>query len=114
MNILRKNINSFIKINGKKSFSLYSYAPITDSDYSLVPFAYVITITSILWGAESVNKVKIVESTLNNYIYDLYLKCLQSNEKKCCLEFKEYLNDVFYKKNKSQQFNVKFENYENN
>lgn len=112
MNILRNNINSYQKIKYAKSFSLYSYAPITDSDYSLVPFAYMITITSIIWSAESINKVKIVESTLNNYVHELYSKCRETNSKESCFKFKEYLYDVFYKKNiNTNKFNINFEHY---
>ena len=103
-------LNTILLFNRRlQNRSLYSYAPITDSDYSLVPFAYVVTITSILWGAESVNKVKIIESSNDRFVTEIFIKCRESNSKESCLLLKKYLENTFYKNNyNGENFTINF------
>ena len=78
--------------------------------FSLVPLAYVITITSILWGFESYNNKKLVYNSYANVVNDIYIDCLKLNSKNNCLEFKNCLYSYFEKNKKlDKTFKINFE-----
>lgn len=88
------------------------YTPINDLEretFSLIPLAYVVTITSILWGFESNNYKNIVYNTYTNAVNDIYIDCLKLNSRNNCLELKDYLYKCFEKDNKlNKTFKINF------
>ena len=76
----------------KRSF----YRPIENPDkldYSFVPLAYVITVTSILWGFESNNNLNKNKFIFNNFINNIFIDCLINNDKSECFQLKKYLEN---------------------
>ena len=88
MNFIKR---SFKKMNFPKR-NLYTSHDYTDmNDYSLVPAAYVVTITSILWGFEQYNEKKNIVDNHHYLIDEIFVDCLKNNQKKDCYEFKQNL-----------------------
>ena len=104
------SINSKVKILPKRCL----YTPINidnfDINRSLIEFLYLFSITSILWGIESHGIKKQINLKLDNYIFQLYTKCIDSNnEVSKCLEFKKYMSGIFYdNKTDNTSFSINF------
>ncbi len=79
-------------------------------DYSLVPMAYVITLSSILWGFESNNNLNNNKFFFDNIINNIFYKCLQSNEKSECCKLKIYLENEINQIENNNYFRIKFQN----
>ena len=87
MNLIRKNV----KIKNFPKRNLYTSHDYTDlKDYSLVPAAYVVTISSILWGFESHNEKKNIQDNHHYLIDEFFLQCLQNNHRNYCDQYKQY------------------------
>ena len=88
MNLIRKNV----KIKNFPKRNLYTSHDYTDlNDYSLVPAAYVVTISSILWGFESHNEKKNIEDNHHYLIDEIFIECVRNNHKTYCNELKQNL-----------------------
>ena len=71
---------------------LYGYIEnASNLDYSLVPMAYVITLSSILWGFESNNNLNNNKFFFDNIINNIFYNCLENNEKSECIKLKKFL-----------------------
>ena len=88
MNLIRRNIK---KVNFPKR-NLYTSHDYTDlNDYSLVPAAYVVTISSILWGFESHNEKQNIEDNHHYLLDEIYIECVQHNDRNYCNSLKQNL-----------------------
>ena len=97
----------------KRSF----YRPIENPDkldYSFVPLAYVITVTSILWGFESNNNLNKNKFIFNNFINNIFIDCLINNDKSECFQLKKYLENEINQIENNNLFSIKFKNLEKN
>ena len=108
MNLIK---NSLKKVNFPKR-NLYTSHDYTDmNDYSLVPAAYVVTITSILWGFEQYNEKKNIVDNHHYLIDEIFADCLQNKRKKDCYEFKQSLyiklNNYNYSKIEKKTYYIK-------
>ena len=79
-------------------------------DYSLVPLAYVITISSILWGFESNNNLNKNNFFYENFINNIFFNCLKYNKKSECIQLKKYLENEIKQINNYSNFEIKFKN----
>ena len=97
----------------KRSF----YRPIENPDkldYSFVPLAYVITVTSILWGFESNNNLNKNKFFFDNLVHNIFANCIKNNDKNDCLQFKKYLSNEINQIENNNLFYIKFKNLEKN
>tara|TARA_Y100000992_G_C21247901_1_gene484300 strand:- start:1246 stop:1572 length:327 start_codon:yes stop_codon:yes gene_type:complete len=102
MNLIKR---SFKKMNFPKR-NLYTTHDYTDlNDYSLVPAAYVVTISSILWGFESYNDKKNIEDNHHYLIDEIFTDCLRNNYKKNCYQYRQnlYIKMNIYNYNKIEK-----------
>ena len=93
----------------------YDYIENSDNlDYSFVPIAYVITLSSILWGFESNNNLNKNKFFFDNFVHNIFVNCLKNNDKNDCLQFKKYLSNEINQIENNNLFSIKFKNLEKN
>tara|TARA_E500000178_G_C16866909_1_gene682403 strand:+ start:84 stop:479 length:396 start_codon:yes stop_codon:yes gene_type:complete len=93
----------------------YDYIENSDNlDYSFVPIAYVITLSSILWGFESNNNLNKNKFFFDNFVHNIFINCLKNNDKSECLQLKKYLSNEINQIENKNFFSIKFKNFEKN
>ena len=77
-------------------------------------YAYVITLSSILWGFESINKLNKNKFFFDNLVHNIFANCIKNNDKNDCLQFKKYLSNEINQIENNNLFSIKFKNLEKN